>query len=360
MSVYRRVHDAPLPPKQNAPASFLAVLMSTRQRSVGFLGPAGTFTEEALVSQEDLVGMRHQPFNSMFEVLQSVESGGVDLGLVPIENMIEGAVTASIDALAFGSGLLIQREVTMDVRLMLMALPGTRLDEVKYVRSYPVASAQCGKFLVRHLPAVVIVAANSTADAARDLVASGSLDTAVIAPERAAQVYGLEVLARDIADRRGNRTRFALVGRDSVPPPTGRDKTSLVVYQRADAPGSLVGILGEFVARSINITSLQSRPTMESIGNYCFLIDCEGHVMDEALGKALCSLQMRAASVKFLGSYPADSVGRVDDPAGRALREKVDASYVDEDGYLLLAGVPDGTTRDQAAAWLAEVRSRVT
>lgn len=332
--------------------------MSTRRRSVGFLGPPGTFTEEALVSQEDLAGMRHQPFNSMFEVLESVESGGVDLGLVPIENMIEGAVTASIDALAFGT-LLIQREVTIDVRLMLMALPGTKLDEVKYVRSYPVASAQCGKFLVRHLPAVVIVAASSTADAARDLVASGSLDTAVIAPERAARVYGLEVLAGDIADRRGNRTRFALVGRDSVPPPTGRDKTSLVVYQRADAPGSLVGILGEFVARSINITSLQSRPTMESIGRYCFVIDCEGHVMDEALGNALRSLQMRAASVKFLGSYPADSVGQADNPAGRALRENVDASYVDEDGYLLLAGVPDGTTRDQADAWLADVRSRV-
>ena len=326
---------------------------------MGFLGPAGTFTEEALVSQDDLADMRHQPFNSMFEILESVETGGVDLGLVPIENMIEGAVTSSIDALAFGTRLLIQREVTMDVRLTLMALPGVKLDEVKYVRSYPVATAQCGKFLVRRLPGVVIAVANSTADAARDLVTSRSLDTAVIAPHRAARVYGLEVLAEDIADRRGNRTRFALVGRDSVPQPTGRDKTSLVVHQRADAPGSLVGILGEFVARSINITSLQSRPTMESLGNYCFLIDCEGHVMDEALGDALRNLQMRAASVKFLGSYPADSVGRVDDPVAPALRENIDASYVDEDGYLLLAGVPDETTRDQADSWLADVRSRV-
>ena len=129
-------------------------------------------------------------------------TGGVDLALVPIENMIEGAVTSSIDALAFGTGLLIQREVTMDVRLMLMALPGAELDEVKYVRSYPVASAQCGRFLVRRLPGVVMVAANSTAEAARDLVASGSLDTAVIAPQRAARVYGLEVLAADIAHAR--------------------------------------------------------------------------------------------------------------------------------------------------------------
>ena len=131
------------------------------------------------------------------------------------------------------------------------------------------------------------------------------------------------------------------------------------MYQRADAPGSLVGILGEFVARSINITSLQSRPTKASLGSYCFLIDCEGHVMDEILGDALRNLQMRAASVKFLGSYPADSVGQGDGPTGTALREDVDASYVDDEGYLVMAGVPDQTSREEADAWLADVRSRV-
>ena len=167
------------------------------------------------------------------------------------------------------------------------------------------------------------------------------------------------MLAVDIEDRPDNRTRFVLVGRDSVPPPTGRDKTSLVVYQRADAPGSLVGILGEFVARSINITSLQSRPTKGSLGNYCFLIDCEGQVMDEGLGNALRNLQMRAARVKFLGSYPADSFGHVRDPTNRAVREDIDASYVDDDGYLFLARVPDRTTSDDADVWVAEVRSRV-
>ena len=327
--------------------------------SLGFLGPAGTFTEEALITQVDLAAMRRRPFNSMLQVLKAVESGRVDLGFVPIENMIEGAVTSSIDSLAFGSGLLIQREVIMDVRLKLAALPGTDLDRVKYVRSYPVAYAQCSRFLSRRLPNVVMAAANSTADAARDLGVSGDLDTVVIAPQRAADVYGLEVIAADIEDRPGNKTRFVLVGRDTVPPPTGRDKTSLVVYQRADAPGSLVGILGEFVARSINITSLQSRPTKSSLGNYCFLIDCEGHAMDEGLGAALRNLQMRAASVKFLGSYPADPVSHVNDLTNRAVREDVDASYVDDEGYLLLAGVPDQATRNEADAWLAEVRSRV-
>ncbi len=181
----------------------------------------------------------------------------------------------------------------------------------------------------------------------------------MIAPQRAAEVYGLEVLAVDIEDQPGNKTRFLLVGRDTVPRPTGQDKTSLVVYQHADAPGSLVESLGEFVARSINITSLQSRPTKAGLGSYCFLIDCEGHIMDERLGDALRNLQMRAAGVKFLGSYPADSVDHVRDPASRAEREDVDASYVDEEGYLLLASVPDQASRGQADEWLADVRSRV-
>lgn len=326
---------------------------------MGFLGPAGTFTEEALVTRKDLALMRRQPFNSMLQVLKSVESGVVDVGFVPIENMIEGAITSSIDTLAFGTGLLIQDEVIVDVRLTLMALPGTELQNVKYVLSYPVASAQCSRFLTRRFPDVVMVAANSTAGAARDLAAKGDLDTVVIAPQRAADVYGLEVIEVDIEDRPDNKTRFLLVGRDTVPPPTGRDKTSLVVYQSADAPGSLLGILGEFVARSINITSLQSRPTKASLGSYCFLIDCEGHVMDEQLGDALRNLQMRAASVKFLGSYPANSVSHADRPANRVLREDVDASYVDDEGYLFLAGVPDQTSREDADAWLADVRSRV-
>ena len=328
-------------------------------RALGFLGPIGTFTEEALVTQEDLALMPSRPFNSMLEVLEAVEAGIVDLGFVPIENMIEGAITSSIDSLAFGMGLMIQREVTMDVRLKLMALPGVRLPDIRYVRSYPVAYAQCGRFLARHLIGVMTLPASSTAAAARELAVSGDTDTAVIAPQRSADVYDLEVLAVDIEDRPDNQTRFVLVGRDAIPLPTGRDKTSLVVYQRADAPGSLMGILGEFVARSINITSLQSRPTKARLGNYCFLIDCEGHVMDEALGDALRNLQMRAARVKFLGSYPADSVDLVREPTNRAVREDIDASFVDDDGYLFMAGVPDRTTRHDADAWLAGVRSRV-
>ena len=278
-----------------------------RTPTVGYLGPAGTFTEQAIYSQPDLAAMNHRPINSIIDVLQAVETGEVDLGLVAIENMIEGSVTATLDALAFDTDLHIQREVIIDVNLNLLARPGATLESVKRVRSYPVAHAQCRNYLAEHLPDAVFEAANSTADAARSLAASDDGTTAVIAPLRSAEVYGLEVLAGNIADHAENQTRFVLVAADVVAAPTGHDKTSMVVYQRSDVPGSLIGILGEFAARAINLTSLQSRPTKASLGQYCFLIDCEGHIADEVVADALRNLSMKTSRVKFLGSYPSAS-----------------------------------------------------
>ena len=278
-----------------------------RTPTVGYLGPAGTFTEQAIYSQPDLAAMNHRPINSIIDVLQAVETGEVDLGLVAIENMIEGSVTATLDALAFDTDLHIQREVIIDVNLNLLARPGATLESVKRVRSYPVAHAQCRNYLAEHLPDAVFEAANSTADAARSLAASDDGTTAVIAPLRSAEVYDLEVLAGNIADHAENQTRFVLVAADVVAAPTGHDKTSMVVYQRSDVPGSLIGILGEFAARAINLTSLQSRPTKASLGQYCFLIDCEGHIADEVVADALRNLSMKTSRVKFLGSYPSAS-----------------------------------------------------
>ena len=210
-----------------------------RSPTVGYLGPAGTFTEQAIYSQPDLAGMSHRPINSIIDVLQAVESGEVDLGLVAIENMIEGSVTATLDALAFDTDLFIQREVIIDVNLNLLAPAGVTLESVERVRSYPVAHAQCRDYLATHLPGAVFQAANSTAEAARSLAESGDRKTAAIAPLRSADVYGLEVLAGDIADRADNQTRFVLVGAGVIAAPTGHDKTSLVIYQRSDVPGSL-------------------------------------------------------------------------------------------------------------------------
>ncbi|MCY3648279.1 MAG: prephenate dehydratase, partial [Acidimicrobiaceae bacterium] len=229
-------------------------LGESRNLTVGYLGPPGTFTEQAIYSQPDLAAMNHRPINSIIDVLKAVSSGEVDLGLVAIENMIEGSVTATLDALAFDTDLFIQREVIIDVNLNLLGPPGMALESVERVRSYPVAHAQCREYLATHLPGAVFEAANSTADAARSLAEAGDRTAAAIAPLRSAEVYGLDVLAADIADHADNQTRFVLVAKDFIAAPTGHDKTSMVVYQRSDVPGSLIGILQEFAARAINLT----------------------------------------------------------------------------------------------------------
>ncbi len=277
---------------------------ASSSKSIGYLGPVGTFTEQALFSQPDLAGLEQIRFGSIVEVLRAVEDGSVDYGFTAIENMIEGSVNATIDTLAFDAQLLIQREVVINVNLNLLVQAGVKLEAIRHVRSYPVAYAQCRRYLADYIPGAAVEATNSTADAARDLAESKSMDTAAIAPLRSAEVYGLEVLASDIEDHPENQTRFVMVGRDGVTPATGHDKTSFLVYQRENAPGSLVGILQEFAARSIDLVKLESRPTRKGLGDYCFLIDCVGHVADEVVADALRNIHMKQGNVKFLGSYP--------------------------------------------------------
>jgi prephenate dehydratase len=273
---------------------------------IGFLGPEGTFTEQALLSQPDLAGESLVALPSISDVLLAVEAGQVDLGFVGIENSIEGAVTVTVDTLAFETDLLIQREVVLGVQMNLLAPSGVGLGDVRRVLSIPVATAQCRSFLQRELPGVAPVATSSTAEAAM-LVAGDARDghTAAIAPAVAAKVYGLDVLATDIEDHPDNATRFVVVARSGVPAPTGHDKTSVVVFQRTDRPGSLLTILQEFAARSINLTKLESRPTKKGLGHYCFLIDLEGHIGDELVADCLRDLKSKVEDVKFLGSYPA-------------------------------------------------------
>jgi prephenate dehydratase len=279
------------------------------RRCVGFLGPHGTFTEQALLTQSDLAGAELVAFPTIPEVLEATESATVDLGFVPIENSIEGTVNLTVDTLAFGGDLLIQREVVLDVDLNLLAPPGVGPAEVRRVVSFPHAWAQCRQFLSVHLPGADLVAATSTAEAARVVGDQARSDTAAIAPALAGKLYGLEVLASAIEDYDTNQTRFVVVGRESVPAPTGRDKTSVVVYQRANVPGSLASILQEFSARTINLSKLESRPTKSGgLGDYCFVVDFEGHVADELVADTLRALRVRQGGVKFLGSYPAPGV----------------------------------------------------
>ena len=295
---------------------------------IGFLGPFGTFTEQALMSQPDLAAGELVPYRTMPDVLDAVESGDVELGFVAIENSIEGMVNLTQDELVFNHSLLIQREVVLDIEHCLLALPGTALADVKVVLSIPVATAQCHAYLREHVGAAELRATNSTADGAR-LVAEMGAGVAAVAPRAAARAYGLEVIASDIADHRGNQTRFVLVARSGIPAPTGHDRTGLVVYQRADEPGSLISILQEFAARRINLSNLQSRPTKDGgLGDYCFIIYADGHVSDELLADAMRALHSKQSHVKFLGSYPAAG-----DEAHQA-REHADARWREADDWI--------------------------
>ncbi len=304
----------------------------TTTRRIGFFGPRGTFTEQALVTQADLASCDLVPYRTVPDVLDALAAGEVDLGFVPIENSIEGTVNFTQDALIFDYELLIQREVVLDIEHCLLAAPGASLASIETVLSIPVATAQCAAWLRTTLPSADVQAANSTADAARtagERAAGGDRTVAALAPANAASLYGLDVLARDIADHPGNQTRFVLVARSGIPAPTGHDKTGLVVFQRADEPGSLISILQEFAARRINLSLLSSRPTKAGgLGDYCFIIYADGHIADELMADAVRDLRAKQGDVKFLGSYPAAG------SHAHTAREHADARWQQADDWV--------------------------
>ena len=303
--------------------------------SVAYLGPAGTFTEQAILTQPDLAAAEHILCRSHSEVLFRTQEGSVDIGFCAIENAIEGTVNVIQDTLAFDTTLLIQREVIIPITMNLLVQPGATLNDVKQVVSYPHALAQVRTFIREQLAEADTIAANSTADAARMVAESGDPSYAAIGNALAADQYSLEIAVPEIEDHKGNQTRFVMVAQDGVPAPTGHDKTSVVVYQKADRPGSLVSILQEFAARRINLQRLESRPTRQGLGDYCFLLDMEGHVADELIADCLRNLRMKQGQVKFLGSYPAAG------DHGASVRAEADQSWAD------------------ANAWIDDLRARV-
>lgn len=272
---------------------------------IAFLGPSGTFGEEALRTLEFPTEFDPVPMRTMPEALAAVHNDEVQYAFVAIENAIEGTVNVSLDALIFDTDLLIHREVILDVHLCLLAPKGVKLKDIKRVVSFPVAIAECRDFLSKKLPGVEVIAANSTSDAARQVSKTTSATTAAIGTKLSAEIYGLQVLQEDIEDHEGNQTRFVLVGKSGIPAPSGHDKTSIVVFQSDNKPGNLHAYLGQFSARNINLTKLESRPTKRGLGDYCFVIDLEGHIDNEVIADCLRDLHVQAGSVKFLGSYPA-------------------------------------------------------
>jgi prephenate dehydratase len=271
----------------------------------GYLGPEGTFTSMALDVWEPAAGGERTAYGSVDAALAALRAGDIDGAMVPIENSVEGGVSATLDALASGDPLVVTGEVLVPVTFVLAASPGTGLADVRAVGTHSHAWAQVRGWMAEHLPDAVYVPTLSTAAAAEGLEqGQQSYDAAVCAPA-AARLHGLVDLAHGIGDMQAAVTRFVLVARPGVlPEPTGADKTTVVLFQRDDHAGGLLALLEQFAARGINMTRLESRPTKESMGSYCFSIDLEGHVLDERVGEALMGLRRICAEVRFLGSYP--------------------------------------------------------
>lgn len=271
-------------------------------QTVSFLGPQGTFCESALLSQDDLKTFKSSPKKNIVDVFKDTDSGISSLGIVPLENTIEGSVALTLDMLIFESDLMIQREIDLDVSLCLATISGAKSKDIKTIISHPHALAQCRDYIAKNYPNATIKPFESTADAAQHVSKQGDKSIAAICPEQAIKKYSLNPLDKGIQDRDSNQTRFIVIGK-GVPKATGHDKTSIVCFQRSNRPGSLLSILSEFAARGIDLTKLESRPTKEGLGQYCFLIDFIGHIGDDLIADCLQHVRSNHADVKFLGSY---------------------------------------------------------
>ena len=297
----------------------------------GYLGPAGTFTQMALQQWGLPSGTAERPFGSVDAALKALREGEITAAMVPIENSVEGGVSATLDALAQGDPLVVVAEVLVPITFVLAAREGMSLDAVERIGTHSHAWAQVRGFVANRLPAVTYVPTLSTASAAESLATDPevSFDAAVCAPV-AAQSNGLTALAEEIGDLKHAVTRFVLVARPgALPERTGADKTTVVLFQHHDRAGALLELLEQFAVRGINLTRLESRPTGESMGSYCFSVDFEGHVLDERVGEALIGLKRVCLGVRFLGSYP-----RADQVAVRVPPDISDDAFVEARDWL--------------------------
>ncbi len=269
-------------------------------RSIAYLGPPGTYSEEAAVLYDPDAELRSFP--SIAAVGLAVSSGITDQGIVPIENSLEGAVNFTLDLLVSQSDLYICQEVVLPIQHFLMAQAGTRPSDLQVIYSHPQSLGQCRDFLERCFPGVQQMASLSNSAAVFDMKES-ALPAAAIAPGRAATLYDVEIIGRDIQDNPNNATRFVVLDKQDHEP-TGSDKTSMCLSFEQDAPGILYEALAEFALRGINLVKIESRPTKQVLGQYIFLIDCDGHQNDAQVEEAIGAIRGDNRTLKVLGSYP--------------------------------------------------------
>jgi prephenate dehydratase len=269
---------------------------------IAYLGPPGTFSEEAVARCDLAGGDAPVPFPTFADAYQALKAGRVEGALLPIENSIEGSIGATLDLLAHDPGPLIRREINLPVRQQLLARPGTSLADVRRVVSHPQPLGQCSRFLREKLPGAALEPAHSTADAARK-VAAGEPDAAAIGSRLAAERFGLAILAESIQDVDENVTRFVLLA-PADEAPTGKDRTSIAFTLDRDRPGGLYDVLGEFARWRINLSKVESRPMKEALGHYVFFLDFERHRVEPEAAAALAGVRARVDRLLLLGSYP--------------------------------------------------------
>lgn len=268
---------------------------------VAYLGPPGTFSEEAVTRCPALLGADRKPFPSFADAYEAALRGDVDVALLPVENSIEGAVGATLDLLVHRPGLRIRQELVLPVEQHLLVPPGTDLGSIRRVLSHPQALGQCAAFLRARLPGIPTEPTLSTADAARRAAEEPGL--AAVGGRGAAERYGLSVLAASIQDAAENSTRFVLLGREDGKA-TGRDRTSIAFTLDRDRPGGLYEVIAEFATRRINLSRIESRPTKTAVGHYVFFLDFEGHRAEPECADALAGVRRQVHMMLLLGSYP--------------------------------------------------------
>ncbi len=267
--------------------------------SVGFLGPLGTYSEEAALLYDPSAD---RPYPTINAVGEAVASGEIEEGIVPIENSLAGSVIFTLDLLISQPSLFIRGEIDLPIEHYLLTKPGTDPAEIKVIYSHPQALAQCRAYLEKNYPQAEQMASLSTVSCVSDAFDS-PVPAAAISPRRASELYDVDIIDRGIQDVATNVTRFAVIGL-SDHAPTGRDKTSMAFTFDVDTPGLLYRALGEFAERGINLFKVESRPTKQSLGEYIFLVDCAGHREESPMKDALAALSEPISMLRILGSYP--------------------------------------------------------